>query len=222
MIEKILEFWEEYKTKIIISVLVGAIGMVVFWPISNQKTDSKQTDDNFSEYDSKKFSTMSFERSFSINSLSNEIYVDVKGAVKNPGAYQLGMNQRVGNAIEKAGGFIDGADSNRINLAKKLTDQMVIYVPRKGEVIPIENGGEASENQERITSNSGQQSTGQINLNTATLEQLKQLDGVGEKKAQKIVDYRQQHGGFKSTEELKNVDGIGEKSYQKLASQVCV
>ena len=100
---------------------------------------------------------------------------------------------------------------------------MVIYIPRKGEKIPIVNST-STMNPGTTPSPTATESNsnGKVNLNTATLEQLKGLTGVGEKKAQKILEYRQQHGQFKSVEELKNVNGFGEKSLATLAEQICV
>ena len=151
------------------------------------------------------------------------VYVDIKGAVHHPGAYQMAAQQRVGDAVQKAGGYTPEADPNQVNLAQKITDQMVIYIPRRGEKIPIVNSTSGQNSGTTLNPTATESnSNGKVNLNTATLEQLKGLTGVGEKKAQKIIEYRQQHGQFKSVEELKNVNGFGEKSLATLAEQICV
>lgn len=231
MFDNLRDFWEDNRTKIIIISLVGAIAVCLFVPFGKQsQAEETQQASSFEINSTSKYSTQEVSSTFSINNNGN-LYVDIKGAVNHPGAYQMNDNQRVGDVIEKAGGLISNADLNRVNLAQKLNDQMIIYVPRKGETIPISLNSQQTQNNNpsnstEATANSNAEqhasSTGKINLNTATLDQLQQLDGVGEKKAQKIINYRQQHNGFKQIDELKNVDGIGDKSFEKLSSQVCV
>lgn len=216
-------FWEKYRVQIIIGGLVIGILVFLFLPgIGCQK--EQQSTGNYQQdlvRNSSKRSQTGGERSFVAS--NEDIYIDIKGAVHHPGAYQMGTQQRVGDAIQKAGGYTTEADPNQINLAQKIADQMVIYIPRKGEKFPIVNS--TSIQNSGITPNptaAESTSNGKVNLNTATLEQLKELTGVGEKKAQKILEYRQQHGQFKSVEELKNVNGFGEKSLATLAEQICV
>ena len=135
------------------------------------------------------------------------IYVDVKGAVKQPALYQLPANSRVQAAIQAAGGFAEQADQNQINLAQILTDQAMIYVPKKGETPP-------SSLQQPATENSGE--TIKVNINTASEQELQQLSGIGAKKAADIIQYREANGSFKKIEELSEVSGIGEKTVEKL------
>ena len=117
-------------------------------------------------------------------------------------------------AIEQAGGSLPTADLNQVNLAKQLTDQQVIYIPLVGEKIAGAN------NIQTGSSADGDQPI--VNLNTATKEQLQTITGIGEKKADKILAYRQEHGEFKSVEELKSVDGFGDKTVAKLQSSLSV
>lgn len=135
------------------------------------------------------------------------IYVDVKGAVKQPDLYQLPANSRVQAAIQAAGGFAEQADQNQINLAQILTDQAMIYVPKKGETPP-------SSLQKPATESSGE--TIKVNINTASEQELQQLSGIGAKKAADIIQYREANGSFKKIEELSEVSGIGEKTVEKL------
>lgn len=135
------------------------------------------------------------------------IYVDVKGAVKQPALYQLPANSRVQAAIQVAGGFAEQADQNQINLAQILTDQSMIYVPKKGETPP-------SALQQPATENSGEAI--KVNINTASEQELQQLSGIGAKKAADIIQYREANGSFKKIEELSEVSGIGEKTVEKL------
>ncbi|CAH1850396.1 ComEA family DNA-binding protein [Convivina intestini] len=149
----------------------------------------------------------------SSTSQSMAITVDVKGAIVHPGLYHLKENQRLADLIQLAGGLTDQADQRQINLAQKLTDGQAIYLISQGES-PINtdlNAGSTPSN-----------STGTVNLNTASLEVLQQLDGVGAKKAEKIIAYRNSQHGFKKIEELKEVEGIGEKRFEKLKTKVSV
>lgn len=140
-----------------------------------------------------------------------KILVDVKGAVKAPGVYSLMLDDRVIDAITIAGGYTAEADSTHINHAQKLVDEMVIYVPKIGEDISVEQVTTVSS-----SAASGQASSGKLNLNAATEAELTTLPGIGPAKAQAILEYREQNGRFKSVDDLKNVSGIGEKTFEKL------
>jgi competence protein ComEA len=147
----------------------------------------------------------------------NRVTVDVAGAVKHPGVYRLSSSQRVEDALQRAGGATRRADLSQINRAAKLEDGRQILVPAKPSratpaAAPAPGGGAA-------TPAAPEQP---VNLNTATLEQLDTLDGVGPATAQKILDYRSEHGGFGSVEELDQIPGIGEKRLAALRERVTV
>lgn len=135
--------------------------------------------------------------------------VDVKGAVKKPGVYEVGLDSRVHHVIELAGGFTDDADTNQINLAQKVHDEMSIIVWRIGE--------------DSVTHVDGQTgSGGKVRINYATQEELETLNGIGPSKAQAIIQYREEHGFFQTPEDLLNVSGIGEKTLQNFIDQIQV
>lgn len=140
------------------------------------------------------------------------ITVDVKGAVKSPGIYDLPVGSRVNDAVQKAGGLIDNADSKSINLAQKISDEALVYVPTKEEAT----------NQESYSNATGNKESKKVNLNKASLEELKQVKGLGAKRAQDIIDHRESNGKFKSVDELKKVSGIGAKTIEKLKEYVTV
>ena len=140
------------------------------------------------------------------------ITVDVKGAVKSPGIYDLPVGSRVNDAVQKAGGLIDNADSKSINLAQKISDEALVYVPTKEEAA----------NQESYSNATGSKESKKVNLNKASLEELKQVKGLGAKRAQDIIDHRESNGKFKSVDELKKVSGIGAKTIEKLKEYVTV
>ena len=139
------------------------------------------------------------------------IFVDVKGAVKNPGVYHMKVGDRVKDAIDAAGGLTEEADSQKVNLAKRLEDQMVIVVPKVGE--------EAEEIPAGETRNEATKE-GKVNINTATVEELKTLKGVGEKKAEAIIEYRKKNGSFQTKEDLMKVRGIGKKLFESFQERI--
>ena len=142
------------------------------------------------------------------------ITVDVKGAVKSPGIYDLPVGSRVNDAVQKAGGLTEQADSKSLNLAQKVSDEALVYVPTKGE-------GAASQQAGSGTASSTSKEK-KVNLNKASLEELKQVKGLGGKRAQDIIDHREANGKFKSVDELKKVSGIGTKTIEKLKDYVTV
>ena len=147
-------------------------------------------------------------------------YVDIKGEVLRPGVYEFSCESRIQEVIKKAGGFTEEADETKINLAQKITDQMQIIVPnlhskQEGGVTEETSGKATSSN--TTPSNSKQ---GVININTATLEELQTIKGIGKKKAEAILQYRKEHGAFRSKEDLLQVKGIGKKALEAIESQV--
>ena len=140
------------------------------------------------------------------------ITVDVKGAVKSPGIYDLPVGSRINDAVQKAGGLTDNADSKSINLAQRISDEALVYVPTKEEATSQESQSNTSSNKE----------SKKVNLNKASLEELKQVKGLGAKRAQDIIDHRESNGKFKSVDELKKVSGIGAKTIEKLKEYVTV
>ena len=140
------------------------------------------------------------------------ITVDVKGAVKTPGIYDLPVGSRINDAVQKAGGLTDNADSKSINLAQRISDEALVYVPTKEEATSREAQSNASSTKENK----------KVNLNKASLEELKQVKGLGAKRAQDIIEHRESNGKFKSVDELKKVSGIGAKTIEKLKEYVTV
>ena len=150
--------------------------------------------------------------------------VDVKGEVRAPGVFSAQKGERVIDLIEKAGNFTTRADGNQVNLAQLVEDQMVIYVPKKGEEVILANPSPVTAGSQNDGQNGGPNSSqsGQINLNSATQAELETLTGIGPSKALAIMEYRDTKGEFKQVEDLKNVSGIGEKTFEKLKDSVSV
>ena len=134
-----------------------------------------------------------------------KVFVHVAGAVKEPGVYELNTDSRVIEAVKKAGGFTDGADTDSLNLAAKIQDSQKIMVTDINKAV-----------QSQAIAPDIEQS---INLNTATAEQLEELSGVGETIAKRIIEFREEKGSFSSVDELKEVEGIGEKKFAKIKEE---
>jgi competence protein ComEA len=131
---------------------------------------------------------------------SRDVVVHVAGAVVRPGVYRLPAGSRVTDAISRAGGFGRGANRDAINLAARLSDGQQVVVARAGTAAAAASGGQ----------------TGPISLGSATIEQLDQIDGIGPVTAQKIIEFREQHGGLSSIDQLDEVDGIGPSTMETL------
>ena len=143
------------------------------------------------------------------------VYVYVCGSVVTPGVYELEQGSRVCDALEAAGGFSEGADENRINLAAGVRDGEMIFFPMVGEEIPDAAAGYAYGME-------GSAEGGLININTADVTLLCTLPGIGESKAKAIIRYREEHGAFRDITEIRNVSGIGENLYRDIADLICI
>lgn len=152
------------------------------------------------------------------NQEDTTITVYVSGEVNSPGLVELPSDSRIADAIKACGDFTPLADKAKINLAQKLTDGMQIQVSSK---TPVNNSNkQVNDTNSNIPSNNNS-SSNLININTATKEDLDTLPGIGPATAQKIIDYRQEHGNFSSIEDIKNVKGIGEAKFSKMQDKIC-
>lgn len=142
------------------------------------------------------------------------IWVYVCGAVHAPGVYELPSGSRIYHVIQAAGGMLPEAETRAVNQAQELSDGEQITVPT------VEEAQDPA--QPAVSGGSAASGDGKVNLNTAGIEELCTLTGIGETRAQAIVDYREQNGGFQSIEELMNIDGIKEKTFEKLKEEVTV
>ncbi len=176
-----------------------------------------------------------------------QIKIDIKGEVKKPGVYELKENDRVSDAIKASGGLTENADTELINLSKNLKDEMVIIIYNKNKIEELKqelketktvieyiekecscpdtiNEACIKENISEKQTNKTQQPSknNKISLNTGTQEELLTLPGIGESKAQAIIKYREENGGFKTIEEIKNISGIGESTFEKFKDYITV
>lgn len=147
---------------------------------------------------------------------SKEIRIFISGEVKNPGVVTIENSKRLIDAIDLLGGFTEEADLNKINLAMTIEDEMHYIIPKIGE--------EINNNNENVTQNNtkSQEDNSKININIANVSDLDKLPGVGEATANKILNYREEKGQFKSIEEIKNLNGIGDKKYEDIKDMITI
>ena len=162
------------------------------------------------------------------------IYIDIKGAVNKPGVYKIDSNSRVIDAINKAGGLKEGADTSLLNLSAKLHDEMYIYIYTKEEVVNFIKVNEEKNQQideckktnevciEKESIKEDEVINNKININKASLSELKLLPNIGDAKAQSIIDYRNSVGIFKTINDIKNVSGIGDSLFDKIKDLITV
>jgi competence protein ComEA len=149
--------------------------------------------------------------------IPKEIVIDVKGAVKYPNVYTMKEGERVIDAIRRAGDVVETGTTDYMNLAQKLEDGMVIYVPVADEV---NDKQDVSSFVSIPTVSASTPSSGKVNINTASAAELQSLPGVGPSRAEAIIAYREENGGFTSIEEMMNISGIGPKTYEKLKALI--
>lgn len=160
--------------------------------------------------------------------IPEDIQVYVHGAVQSPGVYELLPGARIADAMEAAGGPGPEADLAAINLAQRIVDEGYYYVPKVGETPPRASregpqSGPSDDSSAGLPgSGTGTSGQGLVNLNAATKEELVTLPGIGQVRAQSIVDHREQHGPFPNTEAITDVHGIGQGIYQQVRELVTV
>ena len=225
MLEEIIEKLKEYKLFVGLAVVGAVLGGFFLIKgnhqpqnqvaaLSQEITSSSSSADEESEKIVPKAKADEEE--------SEQVTVDIKGAVKNPGVYELRAGARVHEAIQKAGGLTADAEAKSINQAQKLTDEAVIYVAKIGEegADVTQTGQYQAEASDSAGASGGK--SDKVNLNTATETELQTISGIGQKRASDIIAYRESNGRFKSVDDLKKVSGIGDKTLEKLKEYVTV
>ena len=209
------------RRNMILLVCVGiGCAALIFWNTKSGEEQTKQNEVNWmEETEVKEEKVKEIGESAVVPEVAVTFKVDVKGAVQKPGVYEFTVGDRVTDVINKAGGLQDGADSRQVNMAQLVEDEMVVYIPKKGEVIesPHQAGLQSSSE-----TGSGSTANGKININKATSEELQELPGIGPSKATAIIQKREELGSFQAIEDLKEVTGIGEKTFEKLRESITV
>lgn len=228
-IKKLRDFIENQRKNFIslILVLIIILFIGIFFLFSSRNNQTEEIEDD--PFDSLLLESENQENNLVDDSISddvkdielvetNKIIVDLKGAVNLPGVYEMEKDQRVIDCINKGGGFSENAEQKAVNLAQKIEDQMVIYIPVKGENLTGSPGivGFTNKNPEDNRNNK------KIHLNKTTKEELKSLSGIGDVKAENIINYRETNGFFQKIEEIKNVSGIGQATFEKLKDEITV
>ncbi|UMT77087.1 helix-hairpin-helix domain-containing protein [Staphylococcus roterodami] len=212
------DFFNQWKVYII-SAIVSFILLAgfIFWRQDHQLQNNKvnNNDASFKQLNTYNNNTKLVEdqNKDSDKLIKNKgpIYVDVKGAIKHPNVYKMSPTDRVIDLLNKAE-LLEDADVSQINLSEKLTDQKMIYIPRKGQKnIESQLGTNKSQVNQSNTNV-------KVNLNTASASELMSVPGVGQTKANSIIEHRNQQGAFQDIEELKKVKGFGSKTFEKLKS----
>jgi competence protein ComEA len=201
--------------KYIILVLTIVIILISYFIIKSLKLEEKHIDDDVIAY----VETTSEE---STSEATNNFYVDVKGEVKNPGVYFVSDGMLVIDAINLAGGLTKKACTDDINLSMKLTKEMVIYINNKSSFTTTTKVTEL--NDVRITKkndSNNEKNTSLVNINTASKEELMSINGIGESKANSILEYRKENK-FNTIEDIKNVSGIGDKFFEQIKNYITV
>lgn len=204
--EEIVMFFKQNIKSIVLaffcSVVVIGIG---FYYFNHSKTED-YNDISFSNHKSDRIDN----EEKNDDKQDEKIFVDVKGAVKNPGVFEITKDKRIKDLIDVAGGLLDDADTSTLNLSQKVKDQMVIYVLKHGE--------KPKQMSEIGTTSSS--SGDVININTANKEQLMKISGVGKTKAEAIIEHREKNGDFKKKEDITKVRGIGKATFEKIKDKI--
>lgn len=148
------------------------------------------------------------------------VYIQISGAVKNPGVYEVKSGSRIFEVMDLSGGYTEEAATDVVNLARPVKDEMQIYIPTKKEV-EMSNQDYFWENYQ-MPEEEKENSDGRVNLNTATKEELMSLPGIGESKAEAILDYREKNGGFGDISDIMKISGIKEAAFEKIKELIVV
>lgn len=229
MKEHLIEYWRYW----VVAGLGLLAAIIVFWRLNPLSTEQGAKQDapvpRLSSALNEKQEKVADKGAKGKPSASGRVVIDLKGAVNHQGVVDLPTGSRLQDAIQQAGGLTDQADRNRINLAQLLVDGQALYIEKVGEKGPNQTvgvpsgAGNVGGARSGATSGSGRSGGGTlVNLNTASAKELETLDGIGPKKAEQIVAFREEKHRFQSVEDLKEVGGIGPKRFEQLKNQVTV
>lgn len=200
-------FNRKYIAIAIITLIFLGISYLAYGELRNKVLNKEYMKNIYVDSDTEKDDS---ETSAKEITTSKKVIVEIKGEVNNPDVYELEEGAIIKDLIDIAGGLTSKAYIMDINRAKKLENHELIII----------NSIDNINNENLAERNNSQSASGLININTADVKQLQELSGIGESKAQKIVDYREKNGRFASKEDLKNVGGIGEKLFEDIKDKI--
>lgn len=213
-------------------VIIALIIMSIIFNITRSTDNIETSDMIIAQQEEEDITNIKSNKSTDIT----KVKVDIKGAIAKPGVYEVNSDYRVIDVIKLAGGLKSNANTNYINLSSKVTDEMVIWIYTTKEIsdfklqqsstqymiekcnCPVVDNTTCLNSNKSSNDSKGQNSI--ININTATLDELTTLDGIGESKAKSIIEYRTKNGPFKNIQEIMNVSGIGESAYNKIKERI--
>ena len=222
----IITFHYRYRKQLIIAAVIALIiSLITIYFVTNRPQSKVKKDSTIVK------KTSSIKKNSSNEETSVEYKIDIKGEVINPGIYTMKSSSRIIDCIEKAGGLTENANTTVINLSKKITDEMVIIIYSNAEVANFketkkleeqvqEKCRQKDENSLKNDDSKNTTSTSLVSINTATIEELSKLSGIGEAKAKQIIEYRTQNGPFKTIEDIKEVPGIGESIFAQIKDYI--
>lgn len=242
--QNILYYLKKYGKDMITYILLLVILLFIIYNtfLKKENTENNEKELVYTELDYSKNNAIEKETN------KTKIFIDIKGAIKKPGVYEIDNNAIVNDVIKLAGGFNSNAYKDGINLSKKLKDETVIYVYTKSEIKQIQEDSKSNiiasnfcnvpdynicecVNEKSSIIEIGESNTNKndnsteakiININTATISELSTLNGIGESKAQAIIQYREDNGKYSKIEDIMNVSGIGEKAFEKIKDFITV
>lgn len=223
-----ISYYKKYLI-LVFCLLLLAASTIAFFKLNNEKTEVEDNLVANNEIITKEVNEVAKKEEV-------KLYFDIKGSVKKPGVYEFNQGDRIIDAINKAGGLTKNATTNNLNLSKKLTNEMVIYVFSKNELTTtkafeqVKNVAECKCEtievnncvDKNTTNESTNNETTKININTDSKEKLMTISGIGSSKADAIIEYRTKNGNFKTTEDIINVSGISKTIYDKIKDTITV
>lgn len=234
-------FDEENLEKILLGVIIFLLLVIIALLVFDYSCSDEESENNeVVALETKEVDDVEFKEESIL--VQNKIRVDIKGAIKKTGVYEVDSGARINDVIKLAGGLKSNASTKYLNLSKKVVDEMVIYVYTNNQIKNMENNSEVKEecicssedikecegasvivpgdSGDSLTTGDVADTINKVSINNATKDELMTLSGIGESKALAIIEYRNQNGLFKSLEDIMNVSGIGEKAYSQIKDYI--
>lgn len=212
--QKVVEY--EHIFKILAVIIFVITAFLLFGPKGNNETITLDKEN------ASKNEVISKEEENEKRGASGKVYVDISGEVKKPGVYEVSSDSRIFEVIEKAGGLTGKADTGAINQAELVKDGQKIVISRKGDNRNVSGSNMADTSSRSTGASHNGTAQGKININSADVNELQKIHGVGPATAEKIIKFRSSNGNFRVIEDLKKVNGIGNKTFEKIKDYITV